>query len=325
MSYKYLYGPIPSRRFGISLGVDLIPWKTCPLNCIYCECGATNNFTNERKEYVPTKVVMDEIVHFIENNHPPDFITFSGSGEPTLHSGLGELITFVKTNYPQIKVAVITNSVMLTLDGVQEELMLADLVAPSLDGATEQVFRAIDLPMNGIHIEDVTTALRNFAKNYLTQSGKQLWLEIFVIEGLNTTESEINSFIEILKTIPYTKLHLNRLDRIGTKIDLKPASMAVLHEMQDTFIHAGLKDVEIIGKCKNKDEIRNYQHSIEETITSTLDRRSMSLEDLMEIAQTTEDEIGRYLDMLSAEKRIISQIIDGKIVYKILHTNKKPS
>ncbi|MGL4388233.1 MAG: hypothetical protein ACRCTJ_02420, partial [Brevinema sp.] len=239
-----------------------------------------------------------------------------------LHSGLGVLIRFVKINYPHIKVAVITNSVMLTLDGVQDDLMMADLVAPSLDAISEDIFHAIDLPMFGINVDFIIQSLRIFAKKYLNQVNKQLCIEIFVVEGLNDTEQEISAFINVLKTISYSKVHLNRLDRIGTKLDLKPVAMNRLYHIQEKFTKAGLKNIEIIGKCKNKEDIKHYQHSIEETITSNLGRRSMSLDDLMVISNRSADEIGHYLDMLSAEKKIVSTIIDGKIVYKIFHIKK---
>ncbi len=100
ISYKYLFGPVPSRRLGISLGVDLVPHKTCSLNCIYCECGRTTNLTVARKEYVPTAAVISELDKFLAASPQLDYITFSSSGEPTLHSGIGEIVNFVKTNYP---------------------------------------------------------------------------------------------------------------------------------------------------------------------------------------------------------------------------------
>ncbi|MGL4562780.1 MAG: radical SAM protein [Brevinema sp.] len=319
MTYKHLYGPIPSRRLGVSLGVDLIPFKTCPLNCIYCECGATNNFTLTRKEYISTEEIITEIKHFMAHNHPPDFITFSGSGEPTLHAGLGLLINFIKKSYPETKVAVITNSVMLTLDDVQDDLMEADLVAPSMDAVTQDVFNAIDLPMKGIKTDEIIHSLQIFAQKYLAQPNKELWLEIFVVQNINDTDSEIQHFIDTLQKISYSRIQLNRLDRIGTKIDLVPAPMESLYKIQDAFIKSGLKNIEIIGKFKHRNEMKNYHHSVEDTITLNLERRSMSLEDLMIISDKSMDEISIYLDILSSEKKIISQIINGNIVYKIFH------
>ncbi|MCK5267961.1 MAG: radical SAM protein, partial [Spirochaetes bacterium] len=104
--YKYLFGPVPSRRLGMSLGVDLIPHKVCSFNCVYCECGCTTDLTIERKEYVPCDEVKKELANFFANNPAPDYITFSGSGEPTLNLRIGEVLTFIKSNWPKIPTAV---------------------------------------------------------------------------------------------------------------------------------------------------------------------------------------------------------------------------
>src|SRR4030043_1088255 len=108
--YKYLFGPVPSRRLGISLGVDLVPHKTCSLNCIYCECGKTTNLTDQRKEYVPLDEIVNELTIFLKNKEPLDYITFSGAGEPTLYSKLGKIVIFLKENYPEYKTVLLTNS-----------------------------------------------------------------------------------------------------------------------------------------------------------------------------------------------------------------------
>ena len=120
--YKYLFGPVPSRRLGMSLGVDLVPKKVCSLDCVYCEVGKTSKLTSERKEYVLFDRVVEELKNYFENNPDPDFLTFSGSGEPTLNSRLGEVIAFIKEIRPDIPVAVLTNGTLLSDKGVQEEL-----------------------------------------------------------------------------------------------------------------------------------------------------------------------------------------------------------
>lgn len=126
--YKYLFGPVPSRRLGMSLGVDLVPHKVCSLNCIYCECGKTTNLTLERKEYVPYKQVVDELAHYFKNNPDPDYITFSGSGEPTLNSRIGDVLDFIKNEKPNIPVAVLTNGTLFYDKKVRAELLKADVV-----------------------------------------------------------------------------------------------------------------------------------------------------------------------------------------------------
>lgn len=315
MSYKYLYGPIPSRRLGVSLGIDPIPHKTCPLNCIYCECGATNNFTLERKEYIPTDAILEEISRFLDENPAPDYITFSGSGEPTLHSRLGFMISSLKQKYPHIKIAVLTNSIMLYSEKLQNELLGADLIAPSLDAVTESVFKRIDVPVPGVDIASIPLHLQEFARNFLAQPNKALWMEIFVVEGLNTTPQEIEAFIDVFKNMPYTKIQLNRLDRIGTVRTLTPASMESMEAVKTAFIKAGLHDVEIIGKCKKREEIKKYRHNLEESILETLGRRSHSFDDLMDITGLDDEHLGSYLDVLTAEHKLEAGIIEGRVVY----------
>ncbi|MGB4279225.1 MAG: radical SAM protein, partial [Methanoculleus sp.] len=117
MAYRYLFGPVPSRRLGISLGIDLVPHKTCLFNCVYCECGRTTNLTCERREYVPTNEVIAELDEFLATAPDLDYVTFAGSGEPTLHSGIGEIISFIKDRYPCYRVAVLTNSALFTEPG----------------------------------------------------------------------------------------------------------------------------------------------------------------------------------------------------------------
>jgi len=112
--YKHIFGPVPSRRLGMSLGVDLIPHKVCSLNCIYCECGKTNNLTTERKEYIPYDEVTNELDHYFNTNPNPDYITFSGSGEPTLNSRIGDILEFIKNKKPDVPIAVLTNGTLFS-------------------------------------------------------------------------------------------------------------------------------------------------------------------------------------------------------------------
>ena len=137
---KNLFGPVPSRRLGISLGVDLVPLKVCSLNCIYCEVGRTTNLTIERKEYIPVDAVIEELNGYLSENPELDFITFSGQGEPTLNSGLGKVIDFIKDNYPQYKIAVITNGTLFWDHEVRNEVSRADVLLPSLDAVSELSF-----------------------------------------------------------------------------------------------------------------------------------------------------------------------------------------
>src|SRR4030067_1281242 len=117
---KYLFGPFNSRRLGMARGVALVPYKTCPLNCVYCECGETTRLTAAVAEYVPTDDVIAELDGYLSGSPRLDAVTFSGSGEPTLHSGIGRIIDFLKNKYPRYPVAVLTNGVMLWNPGARK-------------------------------------------------------------------------------------------------------------------------------------------------------------------------------------------------------------
>ncbi|MDK2863513.1 MAG: hypothetical protein PWQ46_1223, partial [Methanomicrobiaceae archaeon] len=187
MAYRYLFGPVPSRRLGISLGIDLVPHKTCSFNCIYCECGQTTDLTCERREYVPTNRVIAELDDFLATAPDLDYVTFAGSGEPTLHSGIGEIISFIKDRYPRYRVAVLTNSALFTDPDVRAALMRADLVVPSLDAVSEEVFVKINRPSPGITAGQVLEGLLDFAREYTGE----VWLEIFIVPGVNDTDKEL--------------------------------------------------------------------------------------------------------------------------------------
>jgi len=208
MNYKYLVGPIVSRRLGISLGIDPIPLKTCSFDCLYCEVTKTNNKTIQRKEYFNADEIIKELKNYLSENKKPDFITFSGSGEPTLNSGLGYMIDEIKkiTDTP---VAVITNSSLISDKQVRKELAKADLVIPSLDAVSENLFKKIDLPHKDLKINDIIEGLIKFRKEY---TGK-IWLEIMVLKGFNDTKEEFLKFKEIIKKINPDKVQLNTLDR----------------------------------------------------------------------------------------------------------------
>lgn len=155
---KYTYGPVPSRRLGLSLGIDIVPFKTCSFDCIYCQLGRTTNKTIERKAYVTTTELLTELQVVLKDDEQIDYITFSGSGEPTLNSEIGQMIREIK-RITTIPVAVLTNSSLLAQESVQEDLLSADLVIPSLDAVTAETFQKINRPYTGIEISQVVKGI----------------------------------------------------------------------------------------------------------------------------------------------------------------------
>ena len=244
-----IFGPIHSRRLGNSLGIDVIPYKTCSLDCVYCECGKTTEFTNERKEYISADEIITALDEFLaQNTKPIDVITFAGSGEPLLNSGIGKIISHIKEKYPQFKVAFITNSVLLADKNAREEILSADYVLPSVDAMFEESFQKINCPAKGVSVNDVLDGLREFAKIFKGI----LWVEYFVIQGINDSEVELLAFKKYFEEIKPTMIQLNSLDRKGTCDWVKPASFERLQEIAKFFTVAGHPPlpVEIIKREK---------------------------------------------------------------------------
>ena len=213
MKSKYIFGPVLSRRLGKSLGINLVPYKTCPFDCIYCECGKTNNLTLERKEYVTTDKVIEALDGYLKHKPELDYITFAGSGEPTLHNNISQIIKFIKNNYHEYKVALITNGIFFKDKKIVEEVSKVDLIIPSLDAVTQKVFKKINRPLAGIKADDITKGLENLRKGYKGE----LWLEIFIIPGINDIEEELYLFLDIINKINPEKVQINSTDRPGTE------------------------------------------------------------------------------------------------------------
>lgn len=295
--YKYLFGPVPSRRLGISLGIDLVPHKICSLNCVYCECGRTTKLTTERKEYVPVDEVMKELSHFLNTNQAPDYITFSGSGEPTLNSEIGKTLDFIKEKYPEIPVAILTNGTLLFNKQVRDEIMKANLVLPSLDAATNDVFRKINRPPKNLTIENCIEGLVSFRNEY---SGK-INLEVFILPGYNNSQDELNKLKKAILRIKPDVVQLNTLDRPGTLTDLEPAPR---QELQEIVKNWNLGNVEIIASAPERKKILSYRSDTETAILETISRRPCTLDDLTKILGKHINEINKYLDVLDNEKKI---------------------
>lgn len=204
MELKYIFGPVPSRRLGKSLGISPIPHKTCNYSCIYCQLGRTDKMTGERKEFFPLKDIINEFKQYLKRSFDFDVVTIVGEGEPTLYSKLGELIKEVK-KISDKPVAVITNGALLSSKEVREELMNADIVLPSIDGYNEETAKKIDRPLGTINFKDELEGLIEFSKEYKGQ----FLLEIMLISGINCDKNSIGHFKEILKEIKYDKLYLN--------------------------------------------------------------------------------------------------------------------
>lgn len=202
--FQYVFGPIPSRRLGRSLGISPLPKKTCNYSCIYCQLGRTDKMTNVRREYYKTEDILNEFRQYLKDSGQFDIVTVVGEGEPTLCSNLGELICGLKelTDKP---VAVITNGALLSDASVREELCHADMVLPSMDAYDQETAKKIDRPYGTIKFEEEFEGLKLFTEMY----PGELWLEIMLVDGINDDESSIEKFRERLKELKYDRLYLN--------------------------------------------------------------------------------------------------------------------
>lgn len=308
--YKYLFGPVPSRRLGMSLGVDLVPLKVCSLNCIYCEVGRTTNLTTQRDEYIPYDEVIAELTDFFSTNPDPDYITFSGSGEPTLNKRIGDVLKFIKKQKPDIPVAVLTNGTLLNDRDVRAELIEADVVLPSLDAATERAFLRINRPAHGLKLDKYIQGLIDFRQEF---KGK-IWLEVFILPGFNDDKENLAALKDAILKINPDSVQLNSLDRPGAMPNLLKATHLQLQEIADYW---DLENVEIIAAAPDRKHIKSYREDIESAILGTISRRPCTLEDLTKILGLHVNEINKYLDVLENENKIKSIREDRGIFYQL--------
>ncbi len=311
----HLFGPVPSRRLGMSLGVDMVPHKVCSFNCVYCECGKTTVHTSERKEYVPVDEVITELKEFLRENPAPDYITFSGAGEPTLNSRIGEVIKFIKEDYPDIPLAVLTNGSLLSDENVRQEIMPADLVLPSLDAASTKAFRKIDRPHPGIRLEEYIEGLVKFTEEFKGQ----VWLEVMIIPGYNDKVEDLMLLRDALIRINPDRIQLNTLDRPGTKADLEAASLDNLNEIIEMW---GLENVEIIARPPERKEKKSYRKDHENAIRETIERRPCTVEDIADILGLHVNEVNKYLSVLEEEGKIEPVRLSRGIFYKLTMNNE---
>lgn len=216
---KYVFGPVPSRRLGQSLGIDTIPLKTCNWNCVYCQLGRSQPLINERKEYFPPRAILEEVQTALAQ-HPDgdiDWITFVGSGEPTLHSSIGYLIRKVKELTP-LPIAVITNGSLLYLPEVQEALLSADAVMPTLDAGNPHLYKRINRPHPDLDYEQFVNGLRSFKTIYKGQ----LWIEVMLVRGLNDTTEALEELAHVLQSIGPDQVHILLPDRPPAETWVQP-------------------------------------------------------------------------------------------------------
>jgi wyosine [tRNA(Phe)-imidazoG37] synthetase (radical SAM superfamily) len=307
-TYRYLYGPVPSRRLGRSLGIDLVPHKICTYDCIYCQIGKTTKKTLLRKEYVPEEEVIGEVKTFLrEGGSSVDYLSLSGSGEPTLHSKIRSIINGLK-EISRIPVAVITNGSLLYEREVREDLLQADVVLPSLDGVSPEVFKMINRSHKKISVEKVIEGMVEFRKIY---KGR-IWLEILFCKGVNDRPEELQKMKETVSRIQPDLVHLNTVVRPPSEDGVRPLSQKEMEEIRG-FLG---ERASIISEF---DRHLTYvtKEDIKDGILRILKRRPLSLSDLSKWMGIPQKELEEQISSLSQEGKIKSRFHGDSIYYEI--------
>ena len=256
--YKHVFGPVPSRRLGISLGVDLVVSKSCNLNCIFCECEATKKIQLERKRFKDMNEILEEISAVLKEIKP-DYITFSGSGEPTLSLDLGNISKAIKEDLKyEGKICLITNSLLLADENLMKELEYIDLIVPTLNTLTQDIFEKIVRPDYRTSVEEIRKGFINL--NNSKYKGK-IWIEIFILENINDSDKNFVDIANFLKSenIRYDKIQLNTIDRVGAERDLKAISFEKISRAKKILEENGLDNIEIIKSLGELEEDKKIQ------------------------------------------------------------------
>ena len=302
---SYIFGPVASRRLGRSLGVDLVPFKTCSYDCIYCQLGRTTCKTVERKEWVPLEDVLAELAGRLSTK--PDHITLGGSGEPTLHSRVGELIGRIKS-MTDIPVAVLTNGSLLWRHDVRGELAAADVMIPSLDAGGEEMFRAVNRPHGEISFDRMLRGLIDFRREY----EGQYWLEVLLLSGHTAAEAEVARIVECVELIKPDRVQLNTVTRPPAEdfaLGVPAERMRELAAMFDP-------PAEVIADFRGGAGEPAAAAAGHKEILNLLRRRPCSVDDIAGGLGMHPNEVIKYTQKLLAEGLIEQVRSGGKLYYK---------
>lgn len=304
---NHIFGPVPSRRLGRSLGVDVVPYKTCSYDCVYCQIGCTTCKTIERREWVPLAEILPELEKKLSpGNANPDYITLSGSGEPTLYSRIGELIDGIKA-ISDVPIAVLTNGSLLWMPDVRADLMKADLVVPSLDAGSEEVFRKVNRPHEDISFEKMLGGLIDFRREF----GGKFWLEVLILAGMNDGQADIDDLIACAGRIEPDCVQLNTVTRPPAE------SFAVGIPMERLLQLAAMFDppAEVIADFKNVHKLAEFSAD-RQAVLDTLQRRPCSIDDISAGLGLHRNEVVKYVEDLAEEGLIEKTSVQNKLYYQ---------
>lgn len=290
----HVFGPVPSRRLGRSLGVDIIPYKLCSLDCIYCQVGRTTECTTQRQKILRHEDVAAEIADKLTSVPRPDYVTLSGSGEPTLYADLGPLIADIK-RITDVPVAVLTNGTLLYDPIVRAACADADLVIPSLDAGDEAMFQQINRPAPGLSLEQTVTGMAAFRKEY----AGQIWLEVFLIDGLNDSIAHAQKIAALAARIAPDRVQLNTAVRPTAEADVCPVTEARLHELCKLFGPTA----EVIADFRHIHDAPEFKAQAEDVL-EMIRRRPVTLDDIAAGIGAHRNAISKHIEELLTQGRI---------------------
>ena len=306
--FRYLYGPVPSRRLGRSLGIDLVPHKVCTYDCIYCQIGKTTQRTLDRKEYIPVREVLAEIERFLkEETSSIDYLSLGGSGEPTLHSGIGRIIRGIKA-ITSIPVAVITNGALLYQQGVREDLLMADVILPSMDAVSSDVFEKINRPYPNFSLEGMLEGLVEFRKVFKGQ----IWLEILFCKGVNDHPNELLRMKETIDQIRPDQIHINTIVRPPSEKWAVPLSKKEMEKIRDFLGERAMVIPEF-----DRHPLPLAEIDIKEEILKILRRRPLSLNDLSKGMDIPAEELESHIHPLVLKGSVKVRSFGDTIFYEV--------
>lgn len=310
MITKHIFGPVLSRRLGLSLGIDLIPFKTCTCDCVYCECGHTTEKTVVRKDFFPVRDILAELEETLGRRPSLDSVTLAGSGEPTLSLSLGPVIAFLKREYPEYTVSVLTNGSLMTDAGVRKELAPADRVIPTLTSASQATFERIHRPHPSLAIGKIIEGYARFRRMY----AGDLWLEVFVIPGLNTSDHELAGLRTAIGRISPDLVQLNTLDRPPAEGWVTAAADGELERVRRVLAETGSR-VAAVGRPSPRET--PAMTGAASLIRATLSRRPSTVEDLVQTTGLGGGEVVKLLGTLEREGVVFSRRGPRGVFYTI--------
>jgi wyosine [tRNA(Phe)-imidazoG37] synthetase (radical SAM superfamily) len=310
IGFKHIFGPVPSRRLGRSLGIDLVPYKTCTYDCIYCQLGKTNNLTIDRKEFFATDEIIDELKIKLSGKDLPDYISLAGSGEPTLNSGIGKLICEIK-RITDIPLAILTNGSLLWMKDVQDALLKTDLVIPSLDVGNEKLFQYVNRPHKDLSFDRMVDGISEFTGRF---SG-EVWLEALLLEDITSSIAEVQKIADLAARIKPARVQINSVSRPPTEDFAFRISQEKLLSLKGLF--SGQVDI-----ISDTEESHNQNLPLtavkEDEIPALLSRRPCTIDDIATGLGMHPAEALKYLDRLMKDDKIKATTNNGKVFYSVV-------